>query len=378
MNILRFLFIIAFATASCASWAQLFAVTDSVVLFSPGDAGSKYYRIPALCTTAYGTVIAAADKRWTNGGDLPNNIDVVTRRSTDGGRSWEDAVTVDGEGTDIGSGDPALVYDAKRHTVLCIYTHGNGLWQSTPDNNGHIMVSKSTDDGRSWSKPVDINPQLYAGKNGWITSFAGSGHAVQLRNGRLMFVIQVRTNHENPYAPLSCYACFSDDGGDTWQTSQNAADTNGDEAKIVELSDGRLMMSIRVRNSGYHRKFSYSTDGGVTWSAPVANMQIIEPACNGDVISYTRKGKKPLLLHTVPFHASERRNVSLLASYNDGLTWPLRQSIVPTGSGYSSITQLADGSIGCLVECDSPKGYKLVYYLLQPTEAITKASNNAK
>ena len=143
----------------------------------------------------------------------------------------------------------------------------------------------------------------------------------------------------------------------------------------MELSDGTLMMSIRVRNAGYHRKFSYSHDGGLTWSTPVAHQQIIEPACNGDVISYTRKGKRPVLLHTVPFHASVRCNVSLLASYNDGATWPLRQSIVPTGSGYSSITQLADGSIGCLVECDSPKGYKLWYYRLKPTDALTKAAN---
>ena len=139
--------------------------------------------------------IRDSDKRWTNGGDLPNNIDVVTRRSTDGGHTWENAITVDGEGTDIGSGDPALVYDSKRRTVLCIFTHGNGLWQSTPDNNGHIMVAKSTDDGRSWSRPVDINAQLYAGKDNWVTSFAGSGHAVQLRSGRLMFVIPVSYTH---------------------------------------------------------------------------------------------------------------------------------------------------------------------------------------
>ncbi|MGM9802662.1 MAG: exo-alpha-sialidase, partial [Muribaculaceae bacterium] len=276
------------------------------------------------------------------------------------------------EGTDIGSGDPALVNDRVRGTVLCIFTHGNGLWQSTPDNNGHIMVSKSTDDGRTWSRPVDINPQLYEGKSGWITSFAGSGHAVQLSTGRLMFVIQVRNDPKYTYGPLSCYACYSDDGGDTWHTSLNAADTNGDEAKIVELSDGRLMMSIRVRNSGYHRKFSYSSDGGVTWSAPVPHVQLVEPACNGDVISYTRPGKKPVLLHTLPFCATDRCNVSLIASYNDGLTWPLRQSIVPTGSGYSSITQMADGALGCLVESDTPRGYKLVFYRLEPTEAITK------
>ncbi|MGM9804229.1 MAG: hypothetical protein ACI308_08650, partial [Muribaculaceae bacterium] len=85
--------------SAMAAHAQLFAVSDSTVLFMPGDAGSRFYRIPALCTTNNGTVIAAVDKRWTNGGDLPNNIDVVTRRSEDNGRTWEPAVTVDGEGT---------------------------------------------------------------------------------------------------------------------------------------------------------------------------------------------------------------------------------------------------------------------------------------
>ncbi len=354
--------------------APLFSIADSVVLFSPGDAGSKFYRIPAICTTNTGTIIAAADKRWEHNGDLPANIDVVTRRSTDNGRTWEPAVTVAGADSEIGSGDPAIVFDFKRNTAICIYTHGNGLWQSTPENNGHIMISKSTDDGKTWSTPVDINPQLFKGRENWITSFAGSGHACQMRNGRILFVIQVRTD-ASWGGKLSCYACYSDDGGDTWQASEVPGDYNGDEAKIVELSDGRLMMSIRRRYAGYHRRMSFSEDGGKTWSETTTHYQILDPACNGDIINYSYKGNKNILIQTIPFHHKNRKNVSLLVSYNDGLTWPLRQSLVPTGSAYSSITQLADGSLGCFVERNSPLnngGFDLVFYRLIPSKSILK------
>ena len=352
----------------------LFTLADSTVLFSPGDAGSKFYRIPAICTTNTGTLIVAADKRWNHGGDLPADIDVVTRRSTDGGRTWEPAVTVAGADSEIGSGDPAIVFDFVRNTAICIFTHGNGLWQSTPDDNAHIMISKSSDDGKTWSKPVDINDQLFAGHPDWVTSFAGSGHACQMRNGRLLFVIQVRTD-TTWGGKLSCYACYSDDGGDTWHASKVPGDYNGDESKIVELSDGRLMMSIRRRYEGYHRRMSFSDDGGETWSETTVHPQILDPACNGDVINYSYKGNQNILIHTIPYHSQLRKNVSLLVSFDDGKTWPWHQSLVPTGSAYSSITQLADGTLGCVVERNSPLnngGYDLVYYHLIPSNIIRK------
>ena len=66
---------------------------------------------------------------------------------------------------------------------------------------------------------------------------------------------------------MSNYAVYSDNGGITWQTSKNAACTNGDEAKVVELTNGNILMSIRNRAKG-HRLFSFSTDGGETWSEP--------------------------------------------------------------------------------------------------------------
>ena len=350
----------------------LFTIADSVVLFSPGDAGSKFYRIPAICTTNTGTLIVAADKRWHHNGDLPADIDVVTRRSTDGGKTWEPAITVAGADTEVGYGDPAIVFDFVRNTAICIFTHGNGLFQSTPDNNAHIIISKSTDDGKSWSAPIDINDQLFAGHPEWVTSFAGSGHACQMRNGRLLFVIQVRPDTSS-YGPLSCYACYSDDGGDTWHASKVPGDYNGDESKIVELSDGRLMMSIRRRYEGYHRRFSFSDDGGETWSETITSTQMLDPACNGDVINYSYGKNKDILIHTIPYHSRLRKNVSLLVSFDDGKTWPWHQAVVPTGSAYSSITQLADGTLGCVVERNSPLnngGFDLVYYHLIPSNVI--------
>ncbi len=323
---------------------------EGVAVFSKGDGGSAYYRIPALATLPDGTLLAFADKRWEALHDLPGHIDVVCRRSTDGGRTWEAPVTVAATDSLGGCGDPAAVVDRRSGEVLCIFTHGNGLWESTPEDHAHIMVARSADGGRTWSVALDITPQLFGAATAhadWISAFASSGAAVQLEDGRLMFALVVR-RHAEWYSPLEVYACYSDDGGYTWTLSENAADYDGDESKIAQRADGTLLMSIRNRHKGA-RKFSTSADGGIHWSAPYYNSDLIEPACNGDMIRY-RHGDRSLLLHTIPNDSVDRRNVTLFASDDEGVSWRRVRTVCADASSYSALTVLPDGSVGILTE----------------------------
>lgn len=348
-----------FAVILGLSWSadqsEVSAQNRSAV-FTCGENGSKYYRIPAIVTAADGSLVVVADKRWETNGDLPGHIDVVCRRSTDNGATWSDPVTVAATDCDGGYGDPALVLDRKTGDLLCISTHGQGLWTATPGNNAHIVVSRSRDGGKSWGAPHDITSMIYPAADAerqWITAFASSGRALQLADGRLMFVLVVR-DEMNTGKTLKCYSCFSDDGGVTWRSSALPADPNGDEAKVAQLPDGRVMMSIRNRWQG-KRHFAFSEDRGETWSEVIEHPDLDDPACNGDLITIKANGET-LLLQTLPWSEKERRNVSIFRSRDNGATWQPAVTVCPGGSAYSTLTQLPDGSIGCVVEENDPDG----------------------
>ncbi len=152
----------------------------------------------------------------------------------------------------------------------------------------------------------------------------------------------------------------STDGGITWITSTGIAETGGDEAKIVELNNGNLMMSIR--NSGT-RRFNISTNKGVSWGTAYNQPNITDPNCDGDFIRYTSTldgYDKNRLLHTIPF-AGNRSNVSVLMSTDEGATWPIRKTIFPGASAYSSLTVLPDGTLGIYYENGESSTYQMYF-----------------
>lgn len=311
------------------------------LVFNPGDFNSKYYRIPAVVTLPDGTLVAVADKRIESLGDLPGVIDVVARRSTDGGRTWGPYITVVAHDADGGYGDPALVYDRKTGDLLVICTHGNGLWQKTP---GQITVIRSSDGGLTWGKPVSINDQILTsdpsekGKILANSAFASSGRALQTRSGRILFSLVTRQEGVDKF-PV--YAIYSDDSGRTWKASRTPATLDGDESKIVELPDGRLLMSIRNRWSG-NRRVSLSTDKGRTWTeAPDFNLHDV--ACNGDILSVNYGGQN-YLIQSLPA-GPWRDNITLYASADGGKTWPYSYRVSNCPGAYSTMTLLPDNPL---------------------------------
>lgn len=324
------------------------------LVFKGGDFDSKYYRIPAIVTAKDGSLVAIADKRIEHNGDLPAKIDIVSRRSTDNGKTWSEYITVAENDSIGGCGDAAVVVDEKTGDILAIFSHGNGLWQDSP---AHITVVRSQDNGLTWGEMLDINPQIYTedpedtDKINVTAGFASSGHALQLNDGRIMFALVTRKAGEDQF---KVYAVYSDDGGETWQVSKTPGSLDGDESKIVELADGTLIMSVRnrYRDKKYdnRRLFSYSYDRGETWTEEMTPvMDIIDPACNGDIIRYTYDGND-ILLQSVPGSPNKRENVTIYASTDGGKTFPYKKQIVDVPSGYSSMTVLPDGQIGILIE----------------------------
>jgi len=342
-------------------------VLARTVLYRPGDYNSAQYRIPGVITAKDGSLVAVTDKRKYNDGDLPQDIDVVCNRSLDGGKTWSEPYTIaQGTGVNQGFGDCALVRGAGEHELIAAFVGGVGLWNSTATNPQRSYVVRSLDDGQTWSEPVDVTDYIFGANcvvpahRNWRSSFFGSGNGLRTSTGRIIFVAAIR---ENAQYSLNNYAFYSDDNGVTWQLSGRAS-VGGDEAKVVELNDGRILMSIRHAD---RRWYNISSDGGATWQSATSTWQdLVAPACNGDIIRYTSKNfghDTNRLLHSLPY-GTERRDVTVYVSYDEGQTWPAHRCVVPFASAYSSLCVLPDGTIGLYVEEEDTDfaGYQTVFY----------------
>ena len=337
------------------------------LIYQPGDYNSTNYRIPAVITAKDGSIVAVTDKRKYNEGDLPQDIDIVCNRSTDGGHTWSEPYTIAlGTGVNHGFGDCALAWSNDDNGLIAGFVGGPGLWNSTPSNPIRTYISRSYDNGQTWTEREDITDFIFGDncivpeQRTWRASFFGSGNGLRTSTGRIMFVAAIR---ETTAQSLNNHAVYSDDNGLTWHVSGRAS-VAGDEAKVTELVDGRILMSIRHAGN---RWYNISEDGGETWQPTTSTWyDITAPACNGDMIRYTSENQgydKNRLLHSVPF-GSNREKVTVYVSYDEGETWPVSKCIVPYSSAYSSLCILPDGTIGLYVEeaYAGASGYSTVFY----------------
>lgn len=345
-----------YAVEPATAKSRRLILLENKLLFSGGDLGYGNFRIPAVETAADGSVIIAADAR-TVPGDLPNDIDIVTRRSTDRGDTWSDPLIIADFGK-YGASDPALVLDRRTGDLLCMFASHQGLFRSTPADPIRFNVCRSGDNGKGWSSPTECTGQIYA--SGWYASWLASGSAFQMRNGRIIGAVGVR---QGPGYGISNFMIYSDDSGQSWNYKPAIAATEGDEAKLVELDNGNLMMNIRNQVPDC-RKIVQSRDGGESWGTAYFQSELVDPAVNGDLIRYTsvKDGyDKSRLVFSTASDPTLRRNLTLFLSYDEGASWPVARVINPGPSGYSSLTILDDGTIGCFYENGEYEDYQLYF-----------------
>ena len=327
---------------------------DSVLLYAPGDYGSANWRIPAILCLDDGTLLAVNDKRKYNETDLPQDIDIVYRRSTDNGATWSEPQTlITGTGVGRGYGDPALVQTVDGD-VLCMFAGHNGYFQSTPDNPICIFLMRSTDRGQTWGDTVNLTSVAWDAQSSYHAAFVASGNGLRLKQGphqgRLLFAASLLRNGQNV---SDNYVLYSDDNGYTWQRSEMAYEA-GDESKLIELNDGRILLSARRTGE---RGWNVSSDGGETWGPAQLWSSLKSNACNGDMLRLD----DTTLIHSLP-NSMRRENVSIFTSNDEGQSWHSPVLLCSGPSVYSSLTMLSDGTIGCYAEKNPSGACELWFY----------------
>jgi len=332
-------------------------------LWTGTQSQARYYRIPTILRTADGGIAAFADYRYDNTEDLGkpasgHKIDVVMRKSSDGGATWTPAQTIAaGDGTTAaayGYGDPAVVRTASGK-LICLMAAGQN---SYPTGMLHTGYTESTDNGATWTAPKDIFTEINTNGVTFQSAFVTAGKGVTFANGRVAFAMNGKVG-----GTTNEYVIYSDDEGATWNVVPTPAFTGADESKLEVMNDGSLLMSVRrggwnsMANRGYNRTTGdASGDGIATWATQdIWGNEMNANGCNADILYYNRStddaSRPDVILHTLTkTFSTYRRDLRLYASFDQGQTWKELFQLQPGFAAYSSMQKLDGGDLAIIYE----------------------------
>jgi sialidase-1 len=342
-----------------------------VDVFVSGQDGYTGYRIPAIETTPDGTLLAFAEARKYNladPGGKGQEIDLVLKRSTDGGATWSAMSLIEHSGEFWSSANPATVVDRQNRRVWLFYLRckpGRGSREARPGTNDVLNLARYSDDnGLTWSEPID---QTEAARDmadaQWRISVPGPGGAIQDRQGRLIVPMWKCEPYRN-------FALFSEDHGRTWQRGGLVPGGQaGDEDQLVELADGRILIDIR-QQSGTHRWTATSSDGGRIWSEPRPGQQVTPVCCAIERYTLASAGDdRDRILWTAP-KGPKRSTLIVRTSCDEGQTFTGERLITDGPAAYSDLTILQDKSAGVLWERG---GYRYITFTRLEREFLDPA-----
>jgi sialidase-1 len=322
---LAFLFAFGAFAVIAALWAPRWM--EGVVhtpLFTPGEERGRSYRIPAMVVLPGDVLLAFAESRVNAMSDLLD-IDLVMKRSLDGGRTWGPLVMLEDQDNHTVH-SPCPLYDAQTRTV----------WLPFCVDYQTLYLTSSADAGVTWSEPRNVSRELGLPADTWCHN--GPGNGIQMTSGRL--VIPTSVNESS--------VLFSDDHGLTWWVG--APIGRGEEPQVFERADGALCANLRNAR-GSSRIVACSPDGGQTWEAPILDDELPDAGTQASILRHSTQasGGVNRLLFSNP-GAPYRGELMLRLSYDEGETWPVSRLVYEGAAGYSQLAVLSDGSILVLFE----------------------------
>lgn len=342
-----------------------------VDVFISGADGYHTYRIPSLLVTKKGTLLALCEGRKHSRSDS-GDIDLLCKRSQDGGKTWSQQQVVWDDKANT-CGNPCPVVDEQTGTIWLLMTWNRGddnerqIKQGTGKDTRRVWVSRSDDDGLTWSVPVEITETTK--QPAWRWYATGPGVGIQLQKGAWKGRLVIPCDHSvagsaaNPTG-YNSHVIISDDHGETWQLGGVIA-PQVNECQVVELVDGTLMINMRnYDRSKTTRAIATSADAGLTWSEVTHDRVLVEPICQASFIRYSWPGRnnKSRLLFSNPASTGKRVKMTVRLSYDEGKTWPVSKVLHPGPSAYSCLADLPDGDIACLYEMGKSHPYEKIVF----------------
>lgn len=340
-------------------------------IFISGQDGYKLFRIPALVTTKTGAILAFCEARKFSGSD-DDQIDLVMRRSVDGGLTWAPLVVIYSE-RDFTLGNPAPVVDTVTGYIwmpLCKNSRSGGEDQICAGKASRtVWLACSRDDGLTWEPLRDMTQQVK--RSNWTWYATGPGHGIQLRSGRLMvacdhIVYRTGDRHKDPG---HSHVIYSDDHGETWQIG-GISDQGANESTVLETVDGYVLLNCRNQYNPQDeitpqfRAIGASHNGGLHFLPLIHDAALPEPICQASIcrLSDTKTGTRNRVIFSNPGASATRKRIrmTIRLSYDECRTWPIERVLHEGMSAYSDLCVTHDGMICCLYEAGMDSPYETI------------------
>lgn len=356
---------IILALAIFGSVSLAFAeATAPVLVFASGEGGYDTYRIPAIVETKGGSLLAFCEGRKASRSDT-GNIDLLLKRSEDGGETWgpQELLWDDGGNT---CGNPAPVVDQETGTVWLLLTwnlgtdHEKDIIAGKSEDTRRVFVTSSEDEGKTWATPREITADTK--KDNWTWYATGPGNGIQLEYGAHPGRLVIPCDHiEADSKHYYSHAIYSDDHGATWQLGGRTSEHQVNECAVVELRDGRLLLNMRnYDRSKKHRQIAYSADGGDTWTGQSFDETLVEPICQASLVRMPGDGDP--LLYSNPASMDAREKMTVRWSDDGGSTWAGSKELHAGPAAYSCLVPLGEREAGCLYEAGDANPYESIYF----------------
>ena len=330
---------------------------QSADVFVSGRDGYHTFRIPSVVATSKGTLLAFAEGRKAGRGDA-GDIDLVLRRSADGGATWGPLQVVWDDGPNT-CGNPCPVVDGD--AVWLLLTHNLGgdqehaIIDGTAKGTRSAWLLKSADDGETWSRPLDLTGAVK--KPGWTWYATGPGAGFRARSGRLVVPIDfVAAETKRGGSGV----IWSDDRGTTWIPGGTVF-PGVNECQAAERADGSFLLNMRnYKTPQRERAVALSSDGGATWGPLTHDAGLPEPVCQASLLRHSWEPSR--LLFSNPADAKSRIRMTVKASADEGKTWSVVSLLHEGPSAYSCLVALPGGAAGCLFEAGSKDPYEKIVF----------------
>lgn len=323
---------------------------NGTVLWKAGEGEYHTYRIPSVIRGSRGVLLAFCEGRRNGRGDA-GDIDLLMKRSTDGGRTWgETQVVADFSSNTIGNPCPVVDSQGAIHLLLRGNpgaAHEKDIIAGTAGGTRTVWVIVSRDTGRTWEQPREITATTKLPDWSWYAT--GPGNGIRLRSGRLI----IPCDHVEADNLSWSHVLYSDNNGASWQIGGKVGPLCN-ECAIAECTDGSLLLNMRSYAGRHRRAISRSYDGGLTWSPIEDNTALIEPVCEASLI----RANKSLIFSNPA--AETRRNMTVRTSTDNGHTWKIISEIHPGPAGYSSLVHLGRNRAGLLYEAGVSGPYEKI------------------